>query len=189
LAKLKAPGTVILSADDAKEYEGFKALGKKAADLKKDLDAVPELRAKVAENDRRMVADEAAPLAGYNAAALRELITDKKLEISFRDENKDGKTVRVPLVKVAGDDKGQPVPLVDYAKQNLVAYLPALTANPSKGAATTQTGAAGAGRSTVMVEQSSGSSTAQTGDGKPRAPSTGRSYMTPSERAKQNATP
>lgn len=182
LKTLKAPGTVILSADDAKEYEGFKALGKKAADVKKDLEKVAALETKVTEHDRRTAADEAAPLVGFNPATLRELIADKKLEISFRDEVKDGKTVKVPLVKAAGaDDKTAPVPLADYAKTNLSAYLPALTAKPAAGT-TTGTPAAPAKPGTQMVEQSSGSSTAQNGDPKPRAPSTAK-YVTPGQRA------
>lgn len=187
IAKFKAPGTVVLSADDAKEFEGFKALGKKAADLKKELDGVPELRAKVADHDRRAIAEEAAPLVGYNAAALRELITDKRLEISFRDDTKEGKPVRIPLVKVAGDDKAQPIPLTEYATKNLTAYIPALTAKPST--ASTQSASMSGGKvQTPHVEQSSGSSTAQNGDGKPRAPAQGNTYLTPSQRnAKQNA--
>lgn len=181
--KYETPGSVVLSADDAKEYEALKALGK-AADVKKSLEKVASLETKVAEHDRRKVADEAAPLAGYNAEALRELITDKRLEISFRDEVKDGKTVRVPLVKPTGaeHEKTAPVPLVDYAKQSLAAYLPALTAKPST-SGTPNAGAAGGKTGTPFVEQSSGSSTAPTGD-KPRAPATGHQYMTPSQRAK-----
>lgn len=181
LADFQKPGSVVLSAEDAKEYEAFKGLGKKAADVKKDLEGIPELRAKLDTHDRRTAADEAAPLAGYNPAALRELITDKKLTLSFRDEQKDGKTVRVPLVKPDSDDKAQPVPLVDYAKQHLAAYLPALTANVqstnSKGTASVQPA-----KGVQMVEQSSGSSTAQTGD-KPRVPSRSGKYMTPGQLA------
>lgn len=188
VAAISKPGTVILSADDAKEYEGFKALGKKAADLKKELDGVPELRAKVADHDRRAIAEEAAPLVGYNAAALRELITDKRLEISFRDDTKEGKPVRIPLVKVAGDDKAQPIPLTEYATKNLTAYIPALTAKPSTGSTQQSASTTGGKVQTPHVEQSSGSSTAQNGDGKPRPVSQGNTYLTPSQRnAKQNA--
>lgn len=185
--KFEAPGTVVLTADEAKEYEGFKALGKKAADVKKELDGVPEMRAKLADHDRRAIADEAAPLVGYNPATLRELITDKRLEISFRDETKDGKPVRVPLVKPAGDDKAQAIPLTEYAAKNLTAYIPALTAKPSTGS-NSSAGAAGSRVQTPHVEQSSGSSTAQTGDGKPRATARANQYQTPSQRqAKQDA--
>lgn len=185
--KFKAPGTVVLSADDAKAWEAFKGLGQKPEDLKKALDEVPTLRAKVLENDRRTVADEAAPLLGYNAAALREVVTDKRLEITFKDALVEGKTVKVPHVKPIDDAKAVPVPFAEYAKTSLSAYLPALTAKAGTGTPAAQNGAT---KGTQMVEQSAGSGTAQNGDGtKPRQPATSGNYMTPGQRAaKQNAT-
>lgn len=184
VGKFKAPGTVVLTADEAKVYTELKALGSTPKDLKAALDEVPTLRAKVLENDRRMVADEAAPLLGWNPAALREVVADKKLEISMKDATVDGKPVKVPHVKPAGDDKVAPIPLADYAKANLSTYLPALMA---KGAAASPAARSGG---TPMVEQGASSSTAPNGgDAKPRMPGTTGNYMTPGQRAaKSNAT-
>jgi hypothetical protein len=56
----------------------------------------PTFAARIASDDRAKIADEAAPLAGFNPAALRDIVRDKGLELSFAEETVDGKAVKVP---------------------------------------------------------------------------------------------
>ncbi len=114
------------------------------------------------------------------------MVKDKGLEISFKDGTVDGKPVKVPHVKLASDDKAAPVPLSEFAKTNLTAYLPALAA---KGTATpAAAGNTGSRTTTPMVEQGASSSTAQNGEGVKQRPPGGGNYLTPGMRAAKHTT-
>jgi hypothetical protein len=167
-AKLPKEGEVVLSAADAAAFNAYKALGTPEV-VKQKVDEHGTLSARIASDDRAKIADEAAPLAGFNPAALRDIVRDKGLELSFAEETVDGKAVRVPMVKLASDAAAKPVKLAEYAKTSLATYLPALTAKP----AGTNGAAPAAATGTTFPEQGSSSSatgTAGQNNGTPRGP-------------------
>jgi hypothetical protein len=126
-ARLPKEGEIVLSATDAAAFNAYKALGTPEA-VKQKVDEHGTLSARIAADDRAKIADEAAPLVGFNAAALRDVVRDRGLELSFAEETVDGKAVRVPMVKVASDAAAKPAKLAEFAKTALATYLPALTA-------------------------------------------------------------
>jgi len=120
-------GSVVLTAEQAKELEAYKALGK-PEDLKASLEEHDELKTKVQQGDRRAEIAEVAKAAGWEGkeAVLSTLVTDgDKLEI--RDETVDGETVKVPYITLAGEGK-VPTKLVDHATKEWKDFLPALGA-------------------------------------------------------------
>jgi hypothetical protein len=127
--QLPPQGAVVLAGDEAKAWDVFKGLGK-PEDVKKALaEELPALRSKVTGTETATAATEAAKLLGWNAAATVGAITDKGLVVSLVDgKDKDGKAIKVPHVRPAGDDKAATVPLADWVSTNAAYLTPALTA-------------------------------------------------------------
>jgi len=157
LAEYTAEGVVVLTPDEAKQWTAYAALGK-PEDVKKLVDLVPDLQAKVTTQERRTDAAKAAELLGWkNTEAAVGMILDKKLNVSFVDgQDGQGKAIKIPHVKPEGaDDKVQPTPLKTWQEQNAGYLSGALTLAPAATGATSQNGAHGAPRTggTQMVEQ------------------------------------
>lgn len=125
-AKL-ADGSVVLTADEAKTLEEYRALGK-PEELKAVVTERDELKQKVSDGDRQTLLSEAAKAAGWEGkeSILKRLVgPDDKVEI--RDEQVDGETVKVPYITPAGDGS-VPAKLTDHAKSEWSDFLPALGA-------------------------------------------------------------
>ncbi len=110
--KIPAVGTRILTEDEAKLFDAYKALGKpeELAGQKTELHKVK----------RTQQISLAAQAAGYKASVLERLVGEIEIEIS--KETADGKEIEVPYVTV--DQKK--VKLVDHAKTAWAEFLPAL---------------------------------------------------------------
>lgn len=188
LAKFKAPGVVALTADEAKEWQAYVALGK-PADIKTKVEGFATLEQKVAMQDRRTAADTAAKALGWNSEALASMIIDKKLNVSFVDgQDAQGKAVKIPHVRPEGaDDKTASTPLKDWQAANAAYLTPSLSAKSTADGTGTPANAAGGTRTggTLMVDQGSAAAGTAPGAGGTRPGQLpGRAnYQTPGQRA------
>lgn len=114
--KVPAEGTRVLTADEAKTYDAYVALGK-PADIKTSLDTKGTAEQELTTLKREKQIRAAAEAAGYKPAVLERLAADLSIEVRTV---KDG----APLVIVVKD--GQETALADYAKDNWADFLPAL---------------------------------------------------------------
>jgi hypothetical protein len=124
-AKVPADGAVVLSADDAKAWEAYKALGK-PDDLKNSAKLSQTDAADLARFRKAEVAEKAGEIAKFKPSLLGRLISADGLTLEFGTEKKDGKDV--PIVSVKGAD-GKLTPLADYAENHWGDALPALQAD------------------------------------------------------------
>lgn len=137
-------GHRVINAEEGKELDAFRALGK-AADVKKMVEEHPTLVSFKTERDTADSWREAAKLVKYDGDVLTKLAKADGLAVEVRTEKvKDAagkeEQVQTPYVWVASGDKARAMPLASYAKQNLQAYMSALTGSA--------TGNGGAGHST-----------------------------------------
>jgi hypothetical protein len=129
--KLPADGAIVLTGDDAKEYQAFKALNVKAEDAKKAIEAVPALEKQNKElsgmESLRELADIGLDGSKLKLSVLKDQIASKHpdAEISFKNEkDKDGKEAKVAYIKKDKDSKEQS--FTEFANAELVDYLPSL---------------------------------------------------------------
>lgn len=178
--KLK-PGTVLLSPDDAKEWEKMKGFGK-ASEVEAKLKERDTLAAKDAE---RTVADQANVAArqyGYNAEALASLVSDKKLTLTVKDRSgaKEGEPTKDILIREPGEGKSE-VHITDYVEKLPKFYQAALAAKED-GQGSSSTDATGNG--VRFVRQSSTDSGRQGNNAKGDLTQQLKDrYPSPSERA------
>jgi hypothetical protein len=174
---------LVLSGDDKKLYDEFKALNIKPSEAKKRIELATQLEEKELKATRDKSLAEAAGSLGYNDKVFVDLVNDKKLHVEMRDGMVDGKAVKLPYMRPAADDKAPLILAKDYVTQNLAGYVPSLTAKPAQGA--------GAGTGTGFPAQSGGTSTAppsgaadstRNSDGTPKPLPGGQKYLSPSER-------
>lgn len=130
-AKLPKEGSVVLSDDDLKEWNAFKALNVKAADAKKAIDSVSTLEKQNKElssmESLRELADLGLDGSKLKLSVLKDQLTSKfpDAEISFRTEkDKDGKDAKVAYFKKDKDSKEQS--FHEFANAELTDYLPSL---------------------------------------------------------------
>lgn len=161
-AKVPA-GAVVLSAEDAKLFESYKALGK-PDEVKATLDKVPVLEGQIAARDtaeaRRKAGKAAASALGWNEAVTVDLITDKGYTVELREvevEEKDAKGAVTKVKKslphvLTGEGTAAKADLLDAVIQrDHAGYLPALQATAAAGAGSSGgsgsggTGGSGAG--------------------------------------------
>jgi hypothetical protein len=116
--KAPAADTRVLSADEAKAYDAYAALGK-PADIKSALDTKGTAEQELVALKREKALAKAAEAAGYKASVLTTLAGD--LDIQVRPV-KDGKPL---VVVVSGTEE---TALADWAKENWADFLPALSA-------------------------------------------------------------
>lgn len=133
--KVPPEGTLVLSAEEAKDWQAYRQLGT-AADVKQGLEQRTQLQTQVEEAQRNETLRTIAETAGYKPTVLAQLdrmakAQGKALAFEVRDVQTDGKTARVPYVK--DGDKEQS--LSDYATANWGDFLPALQV-PSQGLGT-----------------------------------------------------
>lgn len=133
--KVPADGAVVLTADEAKEWDGFKKLGKKASDVTESLKQYDTLRAESEKRTFDEVVAQAAEDLEWNPQLLPTLLRDKGLAVEPRDvviTDDDGKRRKVPLLHVRPANKpdAQWEPVDEYVERELKGYLPALQALP-----------------------------------------------------------
>jgi hypothetical protein len=128
--KTPGEGTVILTGDDATEWNSFKELGKKVEEVKTGLAKSEELQGELNKRDRSALIANAAKEAGYNSSVLTELVEARGLTVEMKDievKAEDGtkKTEKRPFIKAG--EKSDPVELSSYAESNFKNFMPALT--------------------------------------------------------------
>jgi hypothetical protein len=126
-------GAVVLAKDDAAEFEAFKKLNLKAADVATLVKEHGELKAKDAVRSEEELFVEAAEALGFeNLPLFIRTMTREGLHLEFKDEKvRDEETdklvtVRVPMVRAKADDKAQLVSLADYLEQEIPELIDAL---------------------------------------------------------------
>lgn len=128
-------GDVVLSADDAKEWNAFKALNVKTADAKKALDSIATLEQQnkelAAMETLRELADVGIDGSKLKLSVLKDQLTAKypDAKITFTTQkDKDGKEVKVASIQKTDKDAVQP--FAEFAKAELADYIPSLKVSP-----------------------------------------------------------
>ena len=118
-------GAVILTADEAKAWDAYKALGK-PEEVTTKLGERDTLATKVAEAERDGLLRDAAQAAGYKFPVLKDRAGTLAIEI--RDVTEGDKTTKRAFVKTEQGER----PLTEYAEQHWGDYLPALKATQER---------------------------------------------------------
>jgi hypothetical protein len=137
LNTVRAPGTVILSADDAKAWQGFTALGDLKT-VKKIVEEFPGLKKQVELSSQESLWQSAANDLGLNFDALKDQLTHPqrgdglsiiRKQVDVEDTSNPGTKVRATLPFVVkrekvegGGFKETETPLLEYAVNNWPAY-------------------------------------------------------------------
>ncbi len=116
----KPEGATILTGDEAKAYDAYKALGK-PDELTQRLTAGDEASGKVKTLERDSVLRSAAEVSRFNFDVLKDRAGD--LPVAIEDVTEDGKTAKRAFVTPEG---GAKTPLTEYAEAQWPVYLPAL---------------------------------------------------------------
>lgn len=131
--KLPADGSVVLSADKAKDYEAYQSLGK-ADELKTRLDAHTTLETEVASLKKKEVLRSVAELHGFKVSVLEDRDTAAGgLEYV---KKQDAQKREVYYVK-EGDKE---TPVNEFAETNWADYMPSLKAEQAPPLQPTRTG-------------------------------------------------
>jgi hypothetical protein len=151
-AKLPPEGAVVLSGDDAKAWDEYRALGK-AGDLKAALGERDRFRDEADGLRRAEVYKQAAEAHGYKAPVLSRLASQEKLQIEIKEEKVGARTAQVAYVKGV-DDKGKETAtkLPDYAARAWPEFLDSLPIS-TRAAPTTPRRGEGAGPPPPIREQ------------------------------------
>lgn len=138
--KVPADGAVVLSGDDAKAWEAFKALNAKPEDLKAAVEKVGELERTNKElagmESLREIADLGLDGSKLKLTVLKDQIAKfPEAVISFKTEkDANGKEAKVAYIKKT--EKDSETKFADFAKADLADYLPSLKvsneANPQQ---------------------------------------------------------
>lgn len=114
--KVPEEGSVLLSADEASAFEAYKLLGK-PEDVKSSLDEANTVR-------RKAEVAKVAKVAGFNADVLSDLAPETAVLSVKTTTDGDGEPTSNAFIKV--DEKGDEVPLTQFAEDNWKLYLPSL---------------------------------------------------------------
>lgn len=122
--QIPAEGTVILSKDQAEQWQAYQNLGA-PKDLEQAIKDRDQAQGDLAQVRRSSAIREAADLAGYKASVLAGLDTQAggTLAYEVREVEEDGAKQRVAYVK---DGDTEAVPLAQYAENKWGDFLPAL---------------------------------------------------------------
>lgn len=120
-------GTVVLTAEEAKQWTAFKELGK-PEDVKAKLEKLPELEQKVQAREHADAVTKACEMAGLNATAMLKLPGVSDLKFEVKKEKVDGKDVDVAYVTEAKQG-ATPKKLTDHVEAAWPEFLPALKAD------------------------------------------------------------
>lgn len=189
-AKVPKEGSVILTADQAKEWQALAELKLPVADIKTRLTERDQLSVKDKERtDAEQLAEAGTAIGVTNTKALVKLLKTEGLALEFKDtkvkqDDNSYKTERVPFVRKADVKDAAPEPLADYIERELSEFIPALTAEPDAGEESEELPAAERSQDTSTAaptrrlgEQRTPAST--------RTPFPARSQRTPSSRREQ----
>jgi hypothetical protein len=133
--KLPAEGALVLTADEAKLWAGFKELDAEPSELAEIAKAYAELHAATEQRTLDDVLRTAAAELGWNPGALPKIIKAENLDAEVRDviiTGEDGKrtTEKLLHVRKAGNDKAA-WELVDvYITREAADWLPSLESVP-----------------------------------------------------------
>lgn len=157
LAAVKAPveGSVVLTPEQAKDWEAYQKLGK-PADVTATVAKVTEVEGKLKEREVQDLMTEVAGRVGYKPSVLSDRVKADNLHVEQRDvqvsDGKGGNKVeKLPYVRPADKADATPVLLTEYATKNWVDYLPSLKADAANG----RQGAAGSTGITFPVTTNS----------------------------------
>lgn len=128
--KIPVDGSVVLTADEAKQWKAYVDLGVEPKDIKKALASLPELEKSNKELSGMETFRELADI-GLEGSKLKLSVLKDQLAkypdavIRFDEQaDKDGNKAKVAFIKPTAD--GTESPFTDFAAQNLSDYLPAL---------------------------------------------------------------
>jgi hypothetical protein len=125
-------GQLVLSREQAAEFQAFQDLGK-LDEVKQKLTDAEQLSAKLSAREYQDTIQEATKLAGFaNGVVLGDLLRARGLKVEMKEETVDGKAVKAPYVR---EGEGDPLKLVTYIEEKAPDYKVALGANggePSK---------------------------------------------------------
>lgn len=135
--KVPGQGAVVLSADEAKLLETYKALGELEL-LKTALNERDQVKGELGVLRRDGILRDVAEAGGFKFGVLRTLsgntaLNGGDLEFEIREVEDGGQKKRVPYVK---NGTGEAKPLADYAKTAWADFLPALSQQPQQSAGT-----------------------------------------------------
>ena len=148
--KAPADSTRVLSADEAKAFDAFVALGKPAAEIKQALEASGDATAKLSKLERDSQIRDAANAHGYSPAALGKLPSLANAALVLKDETVDEKPVKRAYVTADGKETA----LDAYIQQHDPEFLPSLKVEAQPSQQQQQT------RGTSFVQQHAGGSDA-----------------------------
>lgn len=138
-------GARVLTADEAKAYDAYVALGK-PADLSAAVAERDTAKGELTKLSRERTIAKAAEAAGFKASVLTTLAGDLDLQVK---ETEGGK----PLAVVVKD--GAETALADYAAKHWADFLPSLAPTPARpgGAPDINAGARGNGNGPLLTQQ------------------------------------
>lgn len=130
--KAKAPkdGDVVLTGDDVKEWNAFKALNVTATDAEKAIKAVPELEKQNKElsgmESFREIAELGLEGSKLKLPVLKDLLAKHPdAQITFKSEkDADGNEAKVAYIQKT--DKDSAISFAEFAKAEFADYLPSL---------------------------------------------------------------
>lgn len=129
-SKIPGDGTVTLTADEAKKWQAYEALGQEPKEIKKSLEKLPTLEKENKELASMETLRELAEV-GLDGSKLKLSVLKDQLAkypeavVRFESQkDKDGNESKVAFIKSKPD--GTESPFTDFAAQNLSDYLPAL---------------------------------------------------------------
>lgn len=125
--RLPAEGAFVLSATDKATWDAYTALGK-PDDIKQGLEQRTQLQGQLSGAQRAETLRTVAETVGYKAGVLSNLdrmakAEGKELAFAVKDEQRDGKPVKVAYVT----DSGKETALTEYAQSNWTDFLLALS--------------------------------------------------------------
>jgi hypothetical protein len=130
----KAPkeDAVVLSADEARLLESYKALGT-PEEIKKAQGELETARTEAVTLRRDRVIAEAAKAHQFKDGVLKKLVENDKLTIEMRETEKDGQKKPVAFVIPGDAANGAVVALDEFAAKHWTDFLPSLRVEAEQG--------------------------------------------------------
>lgn len=136
----RTDGSVLLTKDEAAEWESYKELGQKPEAIKTAIEERGQLQGQLNGMQREKIVRDAATVAGYDFDVLNEVDTfatkvgGKTLSYEIREIETNGQKVKTAFVKDGTDEK----PLTQYAQENWAKHLPSLVVKQDSGSGQNQ---------------------------------------------------
>jgi hypothetical protein len=123
-------GQVLLSKEDAAEYDALKKLNLKATELSTIVKEHGEQKTRLAERDAEELYVDVADAMGFdNLPAFMRFMEREKLHVEFQDvrvkDDETGKTevVKTPMVRLKADEKAQLESLSEYIDREVPDFI------------------------------------------------------------------